>query len=141
MDHQRRCIHIFTDTLCHGFLKSCQAAIFKAFSALSARKWHCSIAVDPFLIIFISGKLFVIFILKLSKITFRKFFYNVELLSRKKNFCRFHTAEKWTYKQLLRHGIGKFFQKFPAFIAQRLIRCTDITRKLVSRSLTMTYQI
>ena len=74
MYHKSRCLYVVTDTLCDSLLKSCKAPALKRFSTFSSRKRKRSIAVDPPLIILISGKLFIIFILKLSKITLGKLF-------------------------------------------------------------------
>ena len=141
MYHKSRCLYVVTDTLCDSLLKSCKAPALKRFSTFSSRKRKRSIAVDPPLIILISGKLFIIFILKLSKITLGKLFDDMKAFSRKKDSRSFHTAAERTYIKGLRHGIGQLFQKFLSLRAQRFIRCSDITLKLISGCLSVSYQI
>ena len=85
MYHKSRCLYVVTDTLCDSLLKSCKAPALKRFSTFSSRKRKRSIAVDPPLIILISGKLFIIFILKLSKITLGKLFDDMKAFSWKKD--------------------------------------------------------
>ena len=141
MYHKSCCLYVVTDTLCDGLLKSCKASVLKSFSTFSSRKRKRSIAVDPPLIILISGKLFIIFIFKLSKITLGKLFDNMKAFSRKKDPRSFHTTAERTYIKGLRHRIGQLFQKFLSFRAQWFIRCSDITLKLISGCLSMSYQI
>ena len=141
MYHKSCCLYVVTDTLCDGLLKSCKAPVLKRFSTFSSRKRKRSIAVDPPLIILVSGKLFIIFILKLSKITLGKLFDNMKAFSRKKDPRSFHTTAERTYIKGLRHGIGQLFQKFLSLRAQRFIRCSDITLKLISGCLSVSYQI
>ena len=87
MYHKSRCLYVVTDTLCDSLLKSCKAPALKRFSTFSSRKRKRSIAVDPPLIILISGKLFIIFILKLSKITLGKLFDDMKAFSWKKDLA------------------------------------------------------
>ena len=89
MYHKSRCLYVVTDTLCDSLLKSCKAPALKRFSTFSSRKRKRSIAVDPPLIILISGKLFIIFILKLSKITLGKLFDDMKAFSWKKDLRSF----------------------------------------------------
>ena len=66
---------------------------------------------------------------------------DMKAFSWKKDPRSFHTAAERTYIKGLRHGIGQLFQKFLSLRAQRFIRCSDITLKLISGCLSVSYQI
>ena len=65
----------------------------------------------------------------------------MKAFSWKKDPRSFHTAAERTYIKGLRHGIGQLFQKFLSLCAQWFICCSDITLKLISGCLSVSYQI
>lgn len=113
--------HIFQHSI-----KSPQAPLRECFLALSLRKRQCPVAVNPLLVIWVSGKFLIILILKQAKIALCQFLNNQRPHIRIDNASRLKASLHRTSIDLVHPGICPAFQKFYALSAQRLVCPSDI---------------
>ena len=135
------CLRNFFPYACrHRSLKTFQITSRTFVFAFTTRKGQYSIAVYPCLIAWITGKFFIIFIFKFSKITFCKLVNNPDFRITKQNCRRLKTTLKRTDKYRLRLRICKLSEQFSTFLTQWFICHSDITLMSVSLRHSMTDQ-
>ena len=110
VDHECCFGNVFGCTGSEHFIKPSKIPVRAFFLALASRKRKGSVAVDPFLIMRIIRKFFVILVFKFSKITLCKKRHDPLLSLWKQDRGSFPTAFQRTYKQSLYCRISKFLQ-------------------------------